>query len=63
MNPPDADAHEVLGQAELRLANATLVPASRAAHRDAGLATCATGLGVNPTHRGLLAVQEALRGS
>jgi tetratricopeptide (TPR) repeat protein len=60
-NPPDADAREVLAQAELRLAQAARAPAARAAHRDAGLATCVAGLGVNPTHRGLLAVQEALR--
>ncbi len=60
-NPPDADAHEVLAQAELRLATAARTGAARGAHRDAGLGACAAGLAVNPTHRGLLAAREALR--
>ena len=60
-NPPDADAHEALAQAELRLATAARTGTERGTHRDAGLASCAAGLAVNPTHRGLLAIREALR--
>jgi hypothetical protein len=59
-NPPDADAHEVLARAELRLASAPSAPTARAAHRDAGLGACAAGLAINPTHHGLLAAREAL---
>lgn len=59
-NPPDADAHEALAQAERRLAVAAAAPVERGKHRSAGLAACAAGLAVNPVHRGLLAVQRAL---
>jgi serine/threonine-protein kinase len=59
-NPPDADAREALARAELHLAAAARDRAARAAHVAAGVAACAAGLAVNPSHRGLPAAREAL---
>jgi len=61
-NPPDADAHEALAQAERRLALWATSQDERDEHRAAGLAACAAGLAVNPRQRDLLAAQAELEG-
>ena len=59
-NPRDADARQVLAEAERRLV--TLAPAGeRAAHLEAGIAACVAGLGDNRRHPRLHATLGALR--
>jgi serine/threonine-protein kinase len=58
-NPRDADAHQVLAEAELRLASSRS-PAQRREHLAAGLAASERGLAVNPNHARLFATRGAL---
>jgi hypothetical protein len=59
-NARDADNHQVLADAERRLAALPSPAAEQAKHRAAGLDACARGLAVNPNHPRLLATQGAL---
>ena len=59
-NPRDADAHQVLADAERRLAALPSPAAEQAKHRATGIDACARGLAVNPNHPRLLAAKGAL---